>query len=476
MKRNAILLGLVPAVIAGCSSGTDKAKNVLFIMVDDMKPSLGCYDDPYAITPVMDSLAGSSNLYCKAYCQQALSGPTRASIFTGLRPADNGVTELQTWFRKKNPDVISLPQAFKQAGYNTQSVGKTFHGPKNVQDTLSWTSKPLNFRYTKTDEYQNPENKTGKKAAAYEFSDAPEDNYLDVRIRKEAINQLRRLAEDDKPFFLAVGFLKPHLPFCAPTRYWDMYENTDFGHIDTAGIMGAPAIAYHDSNELREYTDIPDIGNDISQEQLAGLKRAYYACVSYTDDNIGMLLDELKKLGLYDNTVIVLLGDHGYHTGEQGLWCKATNYEAATHCALMIKDADQKKGRKINVPVEFVDIYPTLCKMCGVEEPDGLAGKDLADIDENGTYYAISQFPRPYAALHKAKIRTHMGYSIRDGKYTYVEWYDNNGKITDKEFYDMTGKSMEDRNLISAEMYKTDIQRLSNVLHKEYVDKIISEK
>ena len=114
--------------------------------------------------------------------------------------------------------------------------------------------------------------------------------------------------------------------------------------------------------------------------------------------------------------------------------------------------------------------------MCGVEEPDGLAGKDLADIDENGTYYAISQFPRPYAALHKAKIRTHMGYSIRDGKYTYVEWYDNNGKITDKEFYDMTGKSMEDRNLISAEMYQTDIQRLSNVLHKEYVDKIISEK
>ena len=476
MNHNVFLLGLIPAVMAGCSFNTEKQKNVLFIMVDDMKPSLGCYNDQYALTPCIDSLAASSNLYCKAYCQQALSGPTRASIFTGLRPADNGVTELQTWFRKKNADVISLPQAFKTKGYNTQSVGKTFHGPKNVQDSLSWTSAPLNFRYTKNDEYQNPENKTGKKAAAFEFSNAPEDNYLDIRIRKEAIRQLHRLAEDDKPFFLAVGFLKPHLPFCAPEKFWNLYSGTDFGTIDTTRIIEAPQIAYHDSNELREYTDIPDIGKEISQEQLVDLKRAYYACVSFTDENIGILIDELKNLGLYDDTVIVLLGDHGYHTGEQGLWCKATNYEASTHCALMIKDAGQKKGKKINVPVEFVDIYPTLCNMCGVEQPDGLAGKDLTTINENGKYYAISQFPRPYAALHKAKARTHMGYSIRDERFTYVEWYDNNGEITDKEFYDMSDKTMEDRNLISDTKYQSDIQRLSTTLHKQYVDKIISEK
>lgn len=477
MDKKLLLLGILPAVAAGCTEADNaKPKNVLFIMVDDMKPSLGCYDDPLAKTPAMDSLASDANLYSRAYCQQALSGPTRASIFTGLRPADNGVTELQTWIRKKHPDLVTLPQAFKNAGYNTQSVGKTFHGIKNTLDTLSWTSEPLNFRYTKADEYQNVINKTGKKAAAYEFSDAPEDDYLDIRIRKEAVRQLKRLASEDKPFFLAVGFLKPHLPFCAPSKYWDMYEDVDFGHIDTSRIVDAPEIAYHDSEELREYTDIPDIGEEISQEQLVNLKRAYYACVSYTDDNIGILIDELKSLGIYDDTVIVLLGDHGYHTGEQGMWCKATNYEAATKVALMIKDAGQEKGRKIDVPVEFLDIYPTLCGMCGVEGPDYLAGKDLTTLEEDGVYYAISQFPRPYAALHKAKLREYMGYSIRDDRWTYIEWYDKNNTLVCSELYDMENKIEEDRNIIDEKGHEETVSRLAGVLHSTYTDRIFAEK
>lgn len=474
MKKELLLLGVLPTVFAGCTQANSTAnrKNVLFIMVDDMKPSLGCYDDPYAKTPVMDALAGESNLYVRAYCQQALSGPTRASIMTGLRPADNGVTELQTWIRQKNPDVITLPQAFRQAGYETRSVGKTFHGIKNTLDSLSWSTEPLNFRYTKLDEYQNKENKTGHKAAAYEFTDAPEEDYLDIRIRQEALRQLNEVASLDKPFFLAVGFLKPHLPFCAPENFWEMYSDTDFGHIDTTKIIGAPEVAYHDSNELREYTDIPDIG-EISQEQLVNLKRAYYSCVSYTDDNIGFLIDELKRLGKYDDTVIVLLGDHGYHTGEQGMWCKSTNYEAACKVALMIKDAGQKKGKRIDVPVEFVDIYPTVCGMCGVDAPDVLAGKDLRHLKKGETYYAISQFPRPYQALHKAKFRTHMGYAIRDSRWTYVEWYDKRGVLVDSELYDMQGKIMEDRNLIGEEDHGEVVSRLAQVLHETYTDKIL---
>lgn len=476
MKKGLFILGMLPSVVAGCTHTAENApKNILFIMVDDMKPSLGCYDDPYAITPVMDTFARNANVYTRAYCQQALSGPTRASLLTGLRPADNGVTELQTWFRSKNPDVITLPQAFKEAGYNTQSVGKTFHGIKNTLDTLSWTSEPLNYRYTKNDEYQIPENKTGVKAAAYEFSEAPEDNYLDIRIRKEAIRQLDRLAAEDKPFFLAVGFLKPHLPFCAPQKFWDMYRDVDFGYIDTTRIIGAPKIAYHDSNELREYTDIPDIGEEIPQDQLVNLKRAYYSCVSYTDDNIGYVLNELKRLGIYDNTIVVILGDHGYHTGEQGLWCKATNYEAATKVALMIKDAGQHEGLAIDEIVEFVDVYPTLCKMCGVNVPPGLAGKDLMNIEEGNNYYAISQFPRPYKALHKAKFRKQMGYSIRDSRWTYIEWFDNAGKPVASELYDMHDKTLEDRNLIDQSEYDEVIARLSEVLHKKYTDKILAE-
>lgn len=476
MKKELLLLGILPATIAGCSDSTPtKHKNVLFIMVDDMKPSLGCYGDPYAQTPAMDALAEEATIYTRAYCQQALSGPTRASIMTGLRPADNGVTELQTWIRQKDRNVITLPQAFKEAGYETRSIGKTFHGAKNTLDSLSWSAEPQNYRYTKKDEYQNPENQTGFKAAAYEFTEAPENNYLDIRIRNEAIRQLNELASSEKPFFLAVGFLKPHLPFCAPKKYWDMYSNTDFGYIDTAHIAGAPQIAYHNSEELREYTDIPDIG-EISQEQLVNLKRAYYSCVSYTDDNIGSLINELKRLKIYDDTIIVLLGDHGYHTGEQGMWCKSTNYEASCKVALMIKDTDQTKGEKIDVPVEFVDIYPTLCEMCHVDKPEGLAGKDLRTIDKNGTYYAISQFPRPYRALHKAKFRTHMGYAIRDNSWTYIEWYDKKGNLTDSELYNMEGKIAEDQNLIGRTEYEGTVKRLSDVLHSTYTDKILGVK
>lgn len=472
MKKELLLLGLLPAVAIGCDGEKQKAKNVLFIMVDDMKPLTGCYDDPYAITPNIDALAANSNLYYMAYCQQALSGPTRASIMTGLRPADNGVTELQTPIRRKCPDVITLPQAFRQAGYTTQSVGKTFHGVKNTLDSLSWSSEPLNYRYTKTDEYQLPQNKTGVKAAAYEFTDAPEDNYLDIRIRKEAIRQLDRLAEEGQPFFLAVGFLKPHLPFCAPTKYWNMYENTDFGTIDTSRIINAPEVAYHDSNELREYTDIPDLGEEISQEQLVNLKRAYYSCVSYIDDNIGCLIGELKRLGLYDDTVIVLLGDHGYHTGEQGMWCKATNYEASTRVMLTMKDAGQKKGKKINTPVEFLDIYPTLCNMCKIEAPE-LPGKNLNRLETDVEYYAISQFPRPYGALHKARLRKHMGYTIRDSRWRYVEWYNNDNILTDRELYDMENKFAEDRNIVNEPGHEAVIERLSSVLHTKYTDKIL---
>ena len=321
---------------------------------------LGCYGDRVARTPHIDALAADGAVFRRAYCQQAVSGPTRASLLTGLRPEEVGVTELNTWMRAKVPDVVTLPQAFREAGYETRGVGKIFHGTKSSLDERSWSERPSLYEYSRNEEYQLAVNKTGKKARAVEFADVPDSLYFDVKIRNEALARLEELSRSDEPFFLAVGFLKPHLPFCAPERYRELYAGRDFALADTlrARPENAPEIACHNSEELRGYTDIPDL-MPLSAEQEAELRRAYYACVSFTDDNIGAILDRLKELGLYDDTLIVLWGDHGYHLGEQELWCKSTVYEAACRAPLVIKPAGRPRHREVEEVVEFLDVYPT---------------------------------------------------------------------------------------------------------------------
>lgn len=461
MKPKSLLPMAAAAFAASCSVESQDRMNVLFIMVDDLKPSLGCYGDPYAITPAIDSLAADGVVYDRAYCQQALSGPSRASIMTGLRPWENGVTELNTWMREKNPDLITLPQAFRNAGYTTVSVGKTCHGDRNTMDSLSWSVSPMLYQYGKNDEYMLQVNKTGKKAASFESYDGPEDAYLDVNIREEALRQLEVLSMTDSPFFLAVGFLKPHLPFCAPERFFDLYEDVDFRAPDTTRIQGAPALAYHDSNELRGYVDIGK--KQVGINQHIALKKAYYACVSYADENIGMLLAKLKELGLYENTVVVLVGDHGFHTGELGLWCKSTNYEAACHSPLIIR-SPRNEHVHVKNPVELIDIYPTLAALCDVKAPDSLSGKDLAEISEGDRTYAFSQFPRPYAALHNASKRTHMGYAVRDDRWRYVEWYDNDGNMAARELYDLGSDLLETENLADSNEHVDVVAHFSDML------------
>ncbi|MDD6252895.1 MAG: sulfatase [Bacteroidales bacterium] len=451
----------VGAVLLAQNSGADgPKKNVLFIMVDDLKTSLGCYSDGYAITPAIDGLARDGILYEKAYCQQALSGPSRASIMTGMRPDNNGVTELETWMRARIPDLVTLPQAFRQSGYTTVSVGKTCHGKKNTLDSLSWSVEPMCWEYGKNDEYMVPGHRTGKKSVSFEFVEE-EDHYLDIRTRHEAITQMRMLADKEEPFFLAVGFLKPHLPFCAPERFLRLYDSVHFQAQDTARIAGAPALAYHNSEELRGYTDIGK--QDIDTEKNINLKKAYYACVSFADENAGVLIEELKRLGLYDNTVIVLLGDHGYHTGECGLWCKSTNYEAACRAPLIIRDPDGRHNARYSGPVEFVDIFPTLTEICGIETPDGLDGKVITSGGKRKCRYAVSQFPRPYPALHNAARRTHWGYTIRSPRFRYVEWYDNQGNMTDTELYRI-GRDFQEKHNISGESHKIAGRKLSRKL------------
>lgn len=443
------------------ASAKDNPKNVVFIIVDDMRPTIGCMGDPDAITPHLDTFAGSSTVYRSAYCQQALSGPTRASLFTGLYPDQTGVTELNTLMRAKNPGIKTMPQVFREHGYRTFGIGKIFHGDRNSADSLSWSEPPILYHYTKDDEYMLEKNRTGKKSVAWEFTDGDESGYLDIKTKEAALERISALKETGEPFFLAVGFLKPHLPFCAPQRYLDMYSDKTFD-IDSARIVGAPEVAYHDSQELRGYTDIPDMGPiDIGQQAM--LRKAYYACASYADDNVGAVIDGLKRAGLYDDCVIVFVGDHGYHLGEQGMWCKSTNYNPACNAPLIIHDAGQKDGKVRNDFVEFVDIMPTVCSMCGID-PGMLPGKDV--FHGKGRKYAVSQFVRPYATITRPKLKTHTGYAIRTARWTYIEWIALDGTVTDRELY-RAGRNCDEKvNLAGKPVSRRKMNSMSKLLHR----------
>ena len=449
----------------GLSSAKDRPVNVLFISADDMKPLMGCYGDPVAITPNIDNFAAGATIFKRAYCQQPVSGPSRASFLTGRYPDQTGVLRLSDWVRAKDPDIVTLPQALREAGYTTAGVGKVFQTDRNNLDSLSWSIRPQLFDMKRSDQYILEENKTDYKSVSHEFTNAPDSCYYDVKIRNAAIRTLKELASEGNPFFLAVGFHKPHLPYNAPERYYRMYASSGF-NIDSARVVDAPEIAYRPNREITEYNDIPSIG-PISSEQQEELKRAYYAAASFTDDNVGAVLDALKELGLYDNTMIVFLGDHGYHLGEQGLWCKSTNFEQACNAPLIIKMPGQKKTHTFEGVTEFVNIFPTVCKTCGVPVPEKVMGHNILRRSLFRKYYAFSQIPHNLKV--EGKNQKFMGYSVRDKRWTYVEWFDKNGKPSFCELYDMDGRRVEDINIATSHGRK--VRRMSKVLHK-HLEKI----
>ena len=478
------LCGGAAAALSGCGvktavpyNGLFRGKavvpyNVLFLMADDMKPALGCYGDTIAVTPALDGLAADGILYSHAYCQQAVSGPSRASLLTGRYPDQTGVLKLETGMRAKDPDIVTLPQAFREAGYTTASVGKVFHGVKNSMDAPSWSWRPLLCHMPRPDAYVLAENKTDYKSVAREFSDVDEGLYYDVKIREAALTRLDSLAAADSPFFLAVGFNKPHLPWSAPEHFLEPYRGRALT-LDTVRVAGAPAQAYRPNRELIEYQDVPSEG-PIPMDEQEALKKAYYACASFTDDNIGRLLGRLKDLGLYDNTLVVFLGDHGYHHGEQGLWCKSTNFEPACNAPLIIKlparlskgKPSQQRSVKAVIstglvytaahtdhrPVSFVDLMPTLCKVCGIPVPEGAMGEDL--LTRKHSPYAFSQI------AHTVDGVKYMGYAVRDGRWNYVAWFvsgkrgtletDEDGALrpSAEELYDLSGSPYEKVNVL----------------------------
>jgi len=447
--------------------------NVIFIAVDDLRPALGCYGDKLAITPNIDKLAKKSIVFTQHYVQAPSCAPSRTSMLTGLRPDEVKVTNHITHFRETKPNLTTLPQFFKNNGYKTISLGKIFHYAKGYNDPVSWHEE--HFLQGEESPYFLEKNlKVKGKASSMEMVDFPDTVYTDGKITRKAIECLKTFKANDESFFLGVGFLKPHLPFNAPKKYWDMYNRDDFGNITNPDRpVGAPDIAFHNSQELRGYKDIPDNG-PLDHEKEKQLRHAYYACVSYIDAQVGKLLQTLEELGLRENTIIVLWGDHGYHLGEQDLWCKSTNFDLSAHAPLIISAPEiGKKGFLCNALAESVDLYPTILDLCGFEGKGNLSGVSLKPLMLNPSLVwnneAFNQFARPYEAAIGAKVpATHMGYSVRTEKWRYTAWYNlDNNTFEYPELYSFQNPGIPYENL-AGNPENSDIQKRFHSLIKKY--------
>lgn len=474
------------------AGGSENRPNVLFIAIDDLRPELGCYGAEHILSPSIDKLAREGVRFDRAYCQQALCGPSRASLLTGLRPDSSQIHGNHVHFRKHYPRITTLPQHFKTRGYHTQSMGKIYHGvfppgssltvPDTFGDAPSWsvpTYRP-GPRYYYTEEgvaaaresfkrmyrAKNPGPDDWTRKLVFgpmtEAPDVPDTTLYDGKVAQRAVETLRRLAGGEKPFFLAVGFIKPHTPFIAPKKYWDLYAPSRIElAVNPKVPEGAPPLAIHSSGEIRRYTDQPKRG-PFTEANQRRLRHGYRACVSYIDAQVGRVIDELDRLGLKEKTIVVLWSDHGYHLGEHGLWGKTTNFELDTRVALIIRAPGKKgNGQASEALVELVDLYPTLADLAGLPIPGHLEGTSMARLLDNPDLpwkaFANSQYTRG----------RRRGYSIRSHAFRYTEWYDlASGKRLARELYDHTRDPGETVNVANLPKYKEQTALLSRRLRR----------
>ena len=452
--------------------GETKPKNVLFFAIDDLRPQLGCYGHKQMKTPNIDSLASQSMVFEQAYCQVAICSPSRASLLTGRRPDTNHVWLISSdEYWRKFTNATTIPQYFKENGYVSAGMGKIFHpGPPSGNDDIAYSWSVPYYHSPLQNMYSNS-NKTAASLSCQGFK----DNQLpDGQIADHAVITLQEIKNnrtkgDDTPFFLAVGFHKPHLPFYAPSTYYDLYPPASEIPlaINQDAPQGLPPIAFSSTGcAIPTFKDVKEVlpkdwdkcHNDpdqalnsslcrIPDDMARKLRRAYSACISYTDAQVGRVMNQLETLGLASDTLIVLWADHGWQLGEHNEWCKFTNFEDTTHVPLMLKvPGVTDDGMRTKALVELIDIFPTLTELAGVPKPpvcpetgkDPLAcveGTSLApllnDPSQQWKKGAFSQYPRPAFGFnkipgHPAFDNEHgenvMGYTVRVDSYRYTEW------------------------------------------------------
>ncbi len=455
-----------------------KRPNVLFFAIDDLRTDIGCYGHPEAKTPNIDALASRGMVFRRAYCQQAVCSPSRTSLLTGARPDTTKVYDLVTHFRDTIPDVVSLPQHFRENGYYAVGMGKIFHG--GYDDPKAW-SEP--HRNGGGEGYVLAENKQrvaegakkakaesggkkgknaprGQRGEPFEMADVPDNAYTDGSLADMAIASLKELKGKPEPFFLAVGFQKPHLPFNSPKKYWDMFDPAKLKlAANPFRPKDAPPYAVTDFGELRNYHGVPS--GPVSDELARKLIHAYRAASAFTDANVGRVLAEVERLGLKDNTIVVLWGDHGWKLGEHASWCKHSNMENDTNAPLILSaPAAKAKGQSTKALVEFVDIYPTLCDLAGLSLPKHLEGVSMKPLLDEPTREwksaAFSQYPRSHEGQQL------MGHAMRTDRHRFVEWRDRkSGQPLTHELYDHESDPAENQNIANRPENKELLTKLA---------------
>jgi iduronate 2-sulfatase len=473
----AVVLLLIFCPAFGLEAEAVEKPNVLFIGTDDLRCDLACYGHPLVKTPHLDQLASEGVLFKRAYCQQALCNPSRASLMTGRRPDSLEIWDLPTHFREVDADIVTLPQLFKQQGYFTQNIGKIFHNwrQKIEGDPASW-SVPAVMHFARHDDDQPMLNDNRElpvnlaKAPRSESRDVPDSAYFDGRIADLAVKALQEVNQKQQPFFLAVGFWKPHLPFNPPKKYWDLYDDSPITVPDNPQPpKDVPIVALHNSREIMRAAE-----GKLTDAQIIELRTGYLAGISYLDAQLGKVLAELDRLGLRENTIIVFWSDHGFHLGEHGLWCKTSNFENDARVPLMISVPHMKTaGKTSDALVELLDMYPTLVELCGLPSPGKLEGKSLVPVLNDPTQTvkpaAYTQHPRP---AYYRKQPENMGVSVRTPRYRYTEWRNfKTGKVIARELYDHTSDPAENTNIINEPTDRADFQTAVKLLEAQFPHK-----
>lgn len=473
---------LVLFIALVCSSASADRPDIVMIAVDDLRPMLGCYGDERIQTPNIDALARRGVVFDRAYCQYAKCGTSRLSLMTGLRPDSVGVFSNNVndvvQFRQRRPDVVSIPRWLKQSGYHTQSFGKIYHdGWDDPRDWSNPSSPGRDREMWEVVDAQQPQRPTtiAERWACpiLQSPDVADEHLFAGRMTADVIETLQQ-ADDQKPMFLAVGYRRPHLPFVAPKRYFDLYApDASWLAANPAPARDSPVMAWFNSDgyvggarrlgltmpsrpdrqqaidwngyEMRSYLGVPNHGA-ISESKQLELLQAYAACISYVDAQIGKLLDELRKSGKLDSTVIILWSDHGWHLGEQSAWGKMTNFEIATRVPLIIAAPGVAPARTRTI-VELVDLYPTICDLAGVEPPRHAEGDSLVPVLEQpnaeNDSTALSQYTR--------FGDRYMGRAIRTDRHRFVAWIDTKTSgVAHRELYDHQSDPAETKNIAAA--------------------------
>ena len=479
-----------------------KTPNVLFIAIDDLRPDLGIYGNEIIHSPNIDQLGRDGVIFDQAYVQQALCAPSRVSVMTGLRPQTTRVQTLWDKMRDSLPNVVTMPQYFGEQGYTTTAIGKIYHNTD--PDSLSWTDPKMyltQFPFNPECIYASAENLNIQKeklsrpptsgnryeqnkpdrfghyyvrANITEMVDVPDETYYDGAQTLVAMDKLEELVKAENPFFFGIGFYRPHSPYIAPKKYWDLYHRDSIPMAKNPFIPeNAPAFAASTNIELKVHEDFknapaPQEGS-ISEADARRVKHGYYAAVSYTDAQVGKIINKLKELGIYEETIIVLWSDHGYKLGEHNGWSKFTNYNIDTHAPLIIKsNHDKDNHHRITHKVEMVDIYPTLCEMMGITTPNDLEGLSLVPHLTKSTMIgkeAIFSTYRMESHWATPRGNEQLGFSMVTDDYHYVEWQSwKDGSFTARELYDLNKDPQENKNVADLPEYESIVQQMAERL------------